>query len=204
MSDGNFNIRWFSLESEINLCGHGSLGAGAAILSKYVLNEVVLNSKHGEVVISERNGLYTIVLPSWQAEPSEITSEISDLTNRAIEVFTTRDLIIVLPTEESVATFKPDYDRLKKMTDYHALIVTAQSGESSYVLRYFAPKIGIDEDRATGSAQCSLAPYWFRKLDVNSLSVRQLSNSGGYFQVKKKSDTLIEVFAQVKIRVPAI
>jgi PhzF family phenazine biosynthesis protein len=204
VSDGNFHIRWFSLESEINLCGHGSLGAGAALLSKYGMNEVVLNSKHGDVVISEKNGSYTIVLPSWQGKVRVLPSELSGLTNIAVEVFTTRDLVIVLPSEELVANFKPDYERLKKTTDYHALIVTAQSGKSSYVLRYFAPKIGIAEDRATGSAQCSLAPYWFSKLGVNSLSVRQLSSSGGYFQVERKSDTLIEVFAQVKVRVPAI
>lgn len=196
----NFSIRWFSLENEINLCGHGSLGAGAAILSTYGMDDVVLNSKHGNIVISKKNGSYTIVLPSWEAKACALPFEISELSNIAVDVFKTRDLVVVLPTVAALASYRPNYEKIIKMKKFHALIVTAQSGKDSYVLRYFAPCIGIDEDLATGSAQCSLAPYWFRKLNVNSLAARQLSISGGQFQVERKSDALIEVSALVKAR----
>ena len=96
--------------------------------------------------------------------------------------------------------FQPDDERLKKLNGYHALIVTAANGKSGYVLRYFAPKIGISEDLATGSAQCSLAPYWFKKLGSDSLNVHQLSVSGGYFEVERTTESLITVCAQAKLR----
>ena len=202
--DGEFHIRWFSLESEINLCGHGSLAAGASILTEYQLQEVTLKSRYGEVVISKRNNLYSIVLPAWEAQRCAVPQEIADIANEAQEVFSTRDLVVVLPTEKSVAEFVPDFEQIEKIAGYHAFIVTAQSGARGYVLRYFAPKIGIAEDLATGSAQCSLAPYWFGKLNSQALTARQLSNSGGCFNVEKESDSSVRILAQVRPREKAI
>ncbi len=202
--EGQFHIRWFALDGEINLCGHGSLGAGAAIISKYQLDNVVFNSKYGEVVITKRNGLYTLVLPSWEGIACPVPEEISDVAAGSIDVFSTRDLVLVFPTVEMVLSFQPDDDRFRKLNEYHALIVTASDGQCGYVLRYFAPKIGISEDLATGSAQCSLAPYWFKKLGSDSLTVRQLSTSGGYFEVERNANSLITVLAQAKLREIAI
>lgn len=197
-SDLGFDIRWFSLEGEINLCGHGSLGAGAALISKYSLASVTLVSQYGQVVISKESGRYKINLPGWDAQHT--TMDKIDFNISAADVFSTRDLILVLETEDAVANFVPDFDQMKKIKDFHAVIVTAQSAPDSYVLRYFAPKIGIDEDLATGSAQCSLAPYWFNKLGVTKLSARQLSVSGGYFEIEQAADASIVVSAQVKLR----
>lgn len=197
-SDSGFDIRWFSLEGEINLCGHGSLGAGAALISKYGLASVTLVSQYGQVVISKKNGRYKITLPGWRAQQTPIDK--IDFKISARDVFSTRDLILVLESEDAVANFVPDFDQMNKIEDIHAVIVTAQSSSDSYVLRYFAPKIGIDEDLATGSAQCSLAPYWFNKLGVTKLSARQISTSGGYFEIEQAADASIVVSAQVKLR----
>ena len=197
---GQFHIRWFSMDGEINLCGHGSLGAGAAIISKYKLDSVLFSSKYGNVSIAKKSGVYTLELPSWKGETCVVPSEISDLTVNAIEAFSTRDLVLVLPSIESVRSFKPDDMRFKQLSNYHALIVTAANGENGYVLRYFAPKIGISEDLATGSAQCSLAPYWFEKLNSDSLQVYQLSSSGGYFGVRRISADSIVLLANAKLR----
>ncbi|TXY08052.1 PhzF family phenazine biosynthesis protein [Vibrio mimicus] len=172
--------------------------------NQYQLEKVVFNSKYGEVVISKRNNQYSLVLPSWEGKPCVVPVEISDLANDAIDIFSTRDLVLVLPSVESVISFQSNDERLRKINEYHALIVTAANGNNGYVLRYFAPKIGISEDLATGSAQCSLAPYWFKKLGSDSLSVRQLSMSGGYFEVERATENSITVFAQAKRRAIAI
>ncbi|MGR5298024.1 PhzF family phenazine biosynthesis protein [Vibrio mediterranei] len=198
--NGQFHIRWFALDGEINLCGHGSLGAGAAIISKYKLDSVLFSSKYGEVSIAKKNGVYTLEMPSWKGETCVVPPEIADLAVDAIDVFSTRDLVIVLPSIESVRDFKPDDMRFKQLGNYHALIVTAANGENGYVLRYFAPKIGISEDLATGSAQCSLAPYWFDRFDSDSLQVHQLSSSGGYFGVRRISGDSIVLSANAKLR----
>ncbi|MFA0055654.1 PhzF family phenazine biosynthesis protein [Vibrio echinoideorum] len=203
-SGNDFDIRWFGLDGEINLCGHGSLGAGTGLIEKYKFNEVTLNSDYGKVVISRKGNLSQIELPSWEGKPysqlSGVPIDLAALNQSVIEVFSTRDLILVLDSEDAVKNFSPDFEQYEKLQDLHAVMVTAKSSDDSYVLRYFAPKIGISEDLATGSAQCSLAPYWFDKLGKDKLSVRQLSSSGGCFEVERKTDSSIVVLARVERR----
>ncbi len=139
-------------------------------------------------------------MPSWQAKPHAIPLDISGFSNRPIGAFTTRDLVVVLESEDDVVRYQPNFDKLIKIDEFHAVIVTAQSSDSGYVLRYFAPKIGISEDLATGSAQCSLAPYWFEKLGKEKLTARQLSRAGGYFEVARGSESTIVLSAHVKSR----
>lgn len=139
-------------------------------------------------------------MPSWQAKPHAIPLDISGFSNHPVDAFTTRDLVVVLESEDDVVRYQPNFDELIKIDEFHAVIVTAQSSDSGYVLRYFAPKIGISEDLATGSAQCSLAPYWFEKLGKEKLTARQLSRSGGYFEVVRGSESTIVLSAQVKSR----
>ncbi|RSD26933.1 PhzF family phenazine biosynthesis protein [Vibrio pectenicida] len=197
---GDYNIRWFALAGEINLCGHGSLAAGAVMLNRYMLTEITFNSVYGRVTISKQGSPYSLILPSWTANSPPNYEEATEPFSMAIDVFSTRDLVVVLPSVKSVIDYSPDLEEIAKMDNYHALIVTSQNGESGYVLRYFAPSIGIDEDIATGSAQCSLAPYWFAKLGRDNLFVNQLSHAGGYFEVERMSDEYIKVFAQVSFR----
>ncbi len=196
----NYHIRWFSLSGEINLCGHGSLAAGAVMLAHYSIQEISFQSQYGQVFISRVNNSYSLTLPSWSAVFPAKHDEVTESILESIDLFSTRDLVVVLPSVESVKDFKPDYKKVARMNNHHALIVTAQDGDSGYVLRYFAPKIGIDEDIATGSAQCSLAPYWFVKLGRNRLQVNQLSHIGGYFEVERLSEHEIKLLAQVEFR----
>ena len=202
MKLGNaFDIRWFALDGEINLCGHGSLAAGTDLSERYKFEEVTLNSDYGQVVISSKDGLSRLELPSWNGKPyvqlSDAPMDLLALNQTVVDAFSTRDLVLVLDSEEAVRNFTPDFELYKKIKDLHAVMVTAKSSDDSYVLRYFAPKIGISEDLATGSAQCSLAPYWFDKLGKDKLSVRQLSSSGGCFEVERKTDSSIVVSARV-------
>ncbi|RKF20282.1 PhzF family phenazine biosynthesis protein [Alginatibacterium sediminis] len=198
LTDKTYFIRWFSSLGEINLCGHGSLAAGAAIIDSLNVDEVALKSNYGDIAVLKQDGFYQMSLPSWQARPYPVDSLDPQLSRSAIAAFTTRDLILVLPSEEKLRAYEPDFELIGQIEDYHALIVTAQSGDNEYVLRYFAPKIGIAEDIATGSAQCSLAPYWFDKLDANELNVRQLSKLGGYFRVEKETPKSVLISAYVK------
>ena len=197
---GTYYIRWFSLSGEINLCGHGSLAAGAVMLARYSIQEINFQSQHGEVSIAKVNDGYCIVLPSWPATFPAKYEEATESISESTDLFSTRDLVVVLSSIESVKNFKPDYEKVARMKDHHALMVTAQDGDSGYVLRYFAPKIGIDEDMATGSAQCSLAPYWFARLGRERLQVNQLSQAGGYFEVEKLSEHSIKLLAKVNFQ----
>lgn len=214
-------VRWFAGAQEINLCGHGSLAAAALVLTQRPeWPEVKLTSRFGDISI-KRSALqlpalaagqlcYTMCLPAWPAQrPTQLT-QLTDRLNLSAQglvltdCFTTRDLILVLETAAQVQAFVPDFTTLRQLQPYHACILTAplyaQDGTTAigYALRYFAPGIGINEDLATGSAQCSLAPYWLQLLGAIQLQVRQLSAGGGYFVVEAQSPDQICVHAAVR------
>ncbi|AYO22384.1 MULTISPECIES: PhzF family phenazine biosynthesis protein [Vibrio] len=203
--DGRWWIRWFSLTSEINLCGHGSMGAGAALIAHLNQRSVKLHSNYGDITIAKHGTQYQMALPAWDASPVPASLDLQLLNLeqsgvQVLDVVTTRDLVVVLASEQQVKQYQPDFERLCQIRDFHAVMVTAQSGPNDYVLRYFAPKIGINEDIATGSAQCSLAPYWFKKLDVDNLNASQFSSKGGFFQVAKLSSDTLVISASARLR----
>lgn len=188
-----YSIRWFSNTAEINLCGHGSLGAAAAILENNDETRVLLQSQYGDIEVTKQDGFYQMELPAWTPEVVAQEIDCRELNIEPVDIYATRDLVLVVASEQAVRDFSPNHVWFDAFADYHALIVTAQSDIDEYVLRYFAPRIGIPEDLATGSAQCSLAPYWFNKLGVNNLKVRQLSSAGGIFTVSIKDETTLQL-----------
>jgi len=202
-SEQGYEIRWFAGDTEINLCGHGSLAAAAAIFEMTPDHKccIRLVSKFGTIVVHKCAGGYTMTMPSWQPDyDPKLLKYVKLLGLESVDTFSTRDLVVVLDNEQQVRRFKPDFDVIKSISDYHAVIVTAQKGASGYVLRYFAPSIGIDEDIATGSAQCSLVSYWSNKLLANEMEVSQLSAQGGYFQVSQNTDNSIELKVNVVLK----
>ncbi|KDM91112.1 PhzF family phenazine biosynthesis protein [Photobacterium galatheae] len=198
-----YHIRWFSVDAEINLCGHGSLAAAACIFESSPENSVTLFSPHGTVVIHCDDDAYSMRMPAWQAvrhEQNWLDAKRLGLT--PVDVYATRDLVIVLESVQQVLDYQPDFEQIKSLNHHHAVILTAASGSGGYVLRNFVPNIGIDEDTATGSAQCSLAPYWLEKLGQEQLEVDQLSADGGYFRVSAAGeDILLTVKAEKKATV---
>ena len=70
------------------------------------------------------------------------------------------------------------------------VIVTGPSDDErfDFVSRFFAPRVGIDEDPVTGSAHCALAPYWVQRLGRNPLVGRQVGPRGGVVHVRDRGD----------------
>jgi PhzF family phenazine biosynthesis protein len=214
-------VRWFAGPQEINLCGHGSLAAAAVVLAQRpAWPEVKLTSRFGDLSI-KRSALqfsplaagqlcYAMCLPAWHAQRPAGLTQLTDRLNLPAQglvmtdCFATRDLVLVLETAAQVQAFVPDFALLRQLQPYHATMLTAPlyatDGTTAvgYVLRYFAPNIGINEDLATGSAQCSLAPYWLQRLGASQLQVQQLSAGGGYFVVTAQSQEQICVQAAVR------
>jgi predicted PhzF superfamily epimerase YddE/YHI9 len=90
----------------------------------------------------------------------------------------------VLDRAEQVRTLSPNIAALAKLhIGLAGAIVTARGeGDVDYVCRFFAPSVGIDEDPATGSIHCTLAPYWAARLGKDALRAQQLSARGGSMQ----------------------
>jgi PhzF family phenazine biosynthesis protein len=182
-----YQIRWFSCQQEINLCGHGTLAAAA--LLRQVKGEGCYSfvSPYGEPEVTVRADALVMQLPQWHANPVQWPAALASA--QIIEAFQTRDLVLVLADEDAVRKFQPDVEQIRRLPQ-HALIVTAFCPPDTYVLRYFAPAIGIEEDIATGSAQCSLAPYWQAKTGLSSFNVLQLSATAANFAVAFHSNQL--------------
>ena len=100
------------------------------------------------------------------------------------------DYFVVFDNEDIVRSLKPDFSLLATL-DLRGVIVTARGREVDFVSRYFAPKLGIQEDPVTGSAHCALAPYWSEKLGKNALSARQLSKRGGNILCELKGSRVL-------------
>ncbi|UTV30284.1 PhzF family phenazine biosynthesis protein [Photobacterium atrarenae] len=219
--ESQYAVRWFSQQAEINLCGHGSLAAAAVLLefgeqafgdagtetevaadveTAAEANTMTLTSEHGTVIVRKDGARYHMTLPGWQPNRSpDLKRYLKQIGLPVIDSFATRDLVLVAESPALVRQFTPDMAVLAAIADYHAVILTAQDGSDGYVLRYFAPKIGIDEDIATGSAQCSLALYWLEQLGRETLKVTQLSAQGGAFVVRQQGEGHISLQVEVRL-----
>lgn len=178
-----YQIRWFSRTQEINLCGHGTLAAAALVRQLKGEGSYSFLSEYGELTVQATTHGLQMSLPQWPpVVETSIELPTALLVCQPVDYFQTRDLVLVLADEYAVRQFEPDFDLIRQLSQ-HALIVTAFCAPDTYVLRYFAPAISIDEDIATGSAQCSLAPYWAAKTGLTEFKVRQLSASPARYSV---------------------
>lgn len=190
----DYDIRWFTPASEINLCGHATLASAWVIfnlLSKKK-KEVTFSSKSGLLVVKKKKGLLEMDFPSWKPE------KINDYPNglqqalgikEIVAVYKNRDLIVELNSEEEVRNAKPDFTALKNIVN--TVMITAPGKEVDFVSRFFAPVMGIDEDPVTGSAHSQLIPFWSAKLGKTKMQARQLSQRGGHLWVEQKGERVI-------------
>lgn len=182
-----YQIRWFSCLQEINLCGHGTLAAAALLRQLKGEGCYSFVSPYGEPEVRVRADDLVMQLPQWHANPVQWPAALASA--QIIDAFQTRDLVLVLADAEAVLQFQADIELIRQLPQ-HALIVTAFCPPDTYALRYFAPAIGIEEDIATGSAQCSLAPYWHAKTGLSRFKVLQLSATAANFAVAFHSNQL--------------
>jgi PhzF family phenazine biosynthesis protein len=180
-----YHIRWFTPQTEIDLCGHATLAA-AHIINHVLELESVTRSIH---FITEKAGLlkvmvtddwYTLEFPARAPEacpePEGLLAALG--VQNAHRIMRSRDYLVVIDSEQAVKALKPDFEALKKL-DGVGVIVTAPGDTADAVSRCFFPKAGVNEDPVTGSAHCTIIPYWAERLGKDELVCRQLSARGG-------------------------
>jgi predicted PhzF superfamily epimerase YddE/YHI9 len=176
-----FELRWFSPAVEVDLCGHATLAAAAVLFSErnFAGDTIRFHSRSGPLPVSRAGGVFTLdfpVRPPKACEPPEAL--LRGLGRRPSRVFKSRDYLAVFATEAEVQALAPDFAALKTL-DCLGIIATAPGGDSDFVSRFFAPAAGVDEDPVTGSAHCTLIPYWSHRLGKTTLLARQVSRRGG-------------------------
>lgn len=188
-TDRGFHIRWFTPQEEVKLCGHSTLAAAYVIFNilKIASSRIVFDSLSGPLLVTQNSGLITLDFPSQPPAPCETPSElIKALKTEPTHCLASEDIIAVFESEAEVANLTPDYDLLKRL-DHRGVIATAPSRNYDFVVRFFAPKVGVLEDPVTGSAYTQLTPYWSEITGKSQLEARQISKRGGdlYCQLQK-------------------
>lgn len=189
LNDG-YHIRWFTPSVEVDLCGHATL-ASAFVICEYLnlsCNKVNFHSKSGELIVLKKNNRYTLNFPciiSKKIKTPKIL--IKALGINPIETMIAKDCIVLLESEEAVKYLSPDFYLLKQF-DTRGILVTAKGNNCDFVSRCFFPRLSISEDPVTGSAYCSLIPFWAKKLNKTSFFAKQISFRGGELWCKLKKN----------------
>ncbi|MCU1294597.1 MAG: yddE [Bryobacterales bacterium] len=180
-NSGRFHLRWFTPACEVDLCGHATLASALVLFDE--LNEpgdiLRFDTQSGELPVRRYGDRFALDFPSRPPAPTEVHPElISALGGAPVEILAARDYLVRYATAQDVVELSPDLEALKQV-DKFAVIVTAPGTDTDFVSRFFAPAKGIPEDPVTGSAHCTLIPYWAEKLGKSVLHARQVSKRGG-------------------------
>ncbi len=197
--DGRFALRWFTPTQEVDLCGHATLASGALILSRLEPHRDAvhfLTRRAGMLTVSRIGDAYRMVLPARPATPVAVPHAVVEALGGAkpVEALRSRDLVLVYETASTVRTMMPDPARLAA-AESASVCVTAPGDRPGLdlVARFFAPNHGIPEDPVTGSAFCTLVPYWHRRLAKPVLTAHQVSNRLGKLSCCLEQDRVVLV-----------
>lgn len=181
-TDGWF-IRWFTPANEIDLCGHATL-ASAFVIRTFIetdSSEIRFRTKvAGDLRVLFADGLYTLDFPTRAPAAIDVHPDLIRALGGPMpeQVLAARDWMVVYKDEATVRALSPDFALLNKVG--RMVIVTAPGSDGvDFVSRFFAPMDGIPEDPVTGSAHCTLTPYWAGRLGKKILEARQVSARGG-------------------------
>jgi PhzF family phenazine biosynthesis protein len=179
-ADG-LRLRWFTPATEVDLCGHATLASAWVLFEKLgVLGErIEFMTCSGPISVGRDGDLVVLDFPSRPPKrriaPDGLAAA---LGAEPKEVLAARDLVCVFADEAEIRALQPRMPALARL-DVHAVCVTAPGEDRDFVSRFFAPRLGVPEDPVTGSAHCSLVPYWAKRLGKAELTARQVSQRGG-------------------------
>ncbi|TAH25344.1 MAG: PhzF family phenazine biosynthesis protein [Cytophagales bacterium] len=178
-----FNIRWFTPNTEINLCGHATLATAHVLWNHlgYKKEEISFLSKSGELVVNKSRDKIILDFPTIAYKSIAASSlHIDIFGDKIYELYqlSNNGLMAVLEDELSVKKYVIQKTQMLQQKE-QIFCITAKGTDCDFVSRVFAPAMHIDEDPVTGSLHCSLTPYWSQKLNKSKLYAKQLSSRGG-------------------------
>jgi PhzF family phenazine biosynthesis protein len=179
--DSSFDLRWFTPSIEVDLCGYATLAPAHVIFRHlgYRESTIRFHTRSGLLAVSRNDDLLTLDFPARPATPCDIPHDLSEgLRATPSSTAKSRDYLAVFETEEAVRNLQPDMAALMRL-DCLGIIATAPGDHCDFVSRFFAPRAGIPEDPVTGSAHCTLIPYWAQRLGRSELRALQVSSRGG-------------------------
>jgi predicted PhzF superfamily epimerase YddE/YHI9 len=190
----NFGLRFFTTSGEDPFCGHGTLSSAHVLFEQGLVADgarITFDTVSGPFSARRAGASIELDLPAELAVPVQPPAELLSGLGRSEHTVrfvgkNRMDYLVQLDSEREVRTLRPELELLKQV-DCRGVIVTAQADRAqpySVVSRFFAPSIGIDEDHATGSAHCALAPHWTERLGPSAIVAHQASPRGAAIEMQ--------------------
>jgi len=175
-------LRWFTPAVEVDLCGHATLAAGHVLFAELgqLESPMVFDTKSGPLLVRRTGSMIELDFPARPAKPARAPRDL--VLGLGLEpdhvLRSERMWLCVYATPEQVLGLAPDQKAFANLVPGR-IIVTAPGKDCDFVSRFFAPDAGVPEDPVTGSAHCTLMPYWAARLGRAKLHARQVSRRGG-------------------------
>jgi len=182
--NGKYTLRWFTPETEVDLCGHATLATAYVIFNYYEHKENTIwfySPRSSELLVTnEGDGFISLNFPTDEIEKVPAESPINEAIGYIpLETYKGKtDYMLVYGSQQEIENLNPNFFLLDDV-DCRGVIATAPGDEVDFVSRFFAPKCGIPEDPVTGSAHTTMTPYWSKKLGRTGLTAKQLSKRSG-------------------------
>ena len=213
--EDEYELRWFTPEAEVDLCGHATMAASYVIANKLEqdVEEINYNTESGKLRVVNKGDRLSMFFPSRPAEEFDDQSS-KDIIREALEIEpdkilkSTRDYLVLYSSKKEIENINPDMRILEKLPGSPGIIVSTATPDLEYdfISRFFAPALGVPEDPVTGSAHCVLIPHWSDELNKDDLLAYQDSNRGGELKcsdlgerVELSGQAVIYLEGQIKV-----
>jgi PhzF family phenazine biosynthesis protein len=187
-----FAIRWFTPGNEVDLCGHATLASAYVVFEQlgWSRDEVVFHSRSGPLPVRrERAGRYVLDFPAKPASAVEWPAGLREaLGGNPLAIARADYYLVEYADADEIVALRPDFGALARIPHAEVIVTAPGRVPFDFVSRFFAPGFGIDEDPVTGSAHCTLAPWWGARLGRTQLLGRQVSARGGTIACELKGD----------------
>jgi PhzF family phenazine biosynthesis protein len=182
----DYELRWFTPATEVELCGHATLASGHVLIEG---EQIRFATTSGILTVSRVGDLLELDLPAYQVAPGEVPGLHAAL-GTAGDTFVgqggNNSAIVLLRDEAAVRAVKPDFAALRKFD--RLVMVTAAGDKHEVVSRVFAAYHGIDEDPVTGSAHAALVPFWAQRLGRTAFVALQASARTGVLDCRLEGE----------------
>lgn len=189
------HLRWFTPEVEMDLCGHATLATAHCLktILNYTKDKIIFKTMSGNLTVFAENDIYYLDFPSRMPIASELPETIRKSLNiRPKEVLKSRDYVLIYETEEEIVNIKINRQMFDQINlDPGGVVITAKGNNCDFVSRFFTPQASILEDPVTGSAHCSLIPFWSLRLEKKELTAIQISDRTGKLYCQDNGDRVI-------------
>lgn len=200
--DNTWELRWFTPTVEVDLCGHATLASAFVLAMKKhtAASQYLFHTQSGQMQVRQDKDWLTLDFPARELQEIDDKAAVLEESRAALGlrpvniVQAASTLIAEFEDEQTVRALTPDFQKIKAM-EFRAVNVTARGNHCDFVSRFFAPRVGINEDPVTGSAHCGLIPYWHRQTGKSVLLANQVSLRGGELRCKYQGER-VEISGQ--------